>query len=90
VPLRATVSLVLREFAPLHEQLPQDNPSSPDRSHAHALAAGETLSHVAHRYYLRAGEWRPIARANGIRDPRRLDPGRVLQVPALVDERGGR
>lgn len=87
VPLRATVSLVLREFAPLHEQARELNKSSPDRSHAHALGAGETLSHVAHRYYLRAGEWRPIARANGIRDPRRLEPGRVLRVPALTEER---
>ena len=90
VPLRATISLVLREFAPLHEQVPELNKGSPDRSHAHALTAGETLSHVAHRFYLRAAEWRPIARANGIRDPRRLDPGRVLQVPALTDEGGRR
>jgi nucleoid-associated protein YgaU len=85
VPLRATVSLTLREFAPLHEQLKQLNLKSPDRTHAHVLEAGETLDRVAHRYYLRAGDWRPIARANGIRDPRRLDPGLVLRVPALTN-----
>jgi nucleoid-associated protein YgaU len=83
VPLRATVSLTLREFAPLHEQLPRLNLTSPDRTHAHVLEAGQTLSQVAQRYYLRAGDWRPIARANGIHDPRRLDPGQVLRVPAL-------
>jgi nucleoid-associated protein YgaU len=83
VPLRATVSLTLREFAPLHRQLEQLNLASPDRTHAHVLEAGQTLDRVAHRYYLRAGDWRPIARENGIRDPRRLDPGVVLRVPAL-------
>ena len=84
IPLRATVTLSLREFAPLHEQLPRLNLASPDRTHAHVLGAGETLSHVARRYYLQAADWRPIARANGIRDPRRLDPGQVLRVPALT------
>jgi nucleoid-associated protein YgaU len=83
VPLRATVSLALREFAPLHEQLRRLNLTSPDRTHAHVLEAGQTLDRVAHRHYLRAGEWRPIAQANGIADPRRLQPGRVLRVPAL-------
>jgi nucleoid-associated protein YgaU len=83
IPLRATVSLSLREFAPLDLQLKQLNLASPDRSHAHVLKAEQTLDRVAHRYYLHAGDWRPIARANGIRDPRRLDPGVVLRVPAL-------
>lgn len=82
VPLRATVTLVLREWRPIEQQLFELNLSSPDRTHAHVLAAGETLSAVAARYYERAGLWRPIADDNGIEDPRRLAPGRVLRVPA--------
>lgn len=87
IPLRATLTVTIREFAPLHEQLPRSNPSSPDRSHAHVLRERETLSHVAAIYYLRPTVWRPIADANGINDPRRVSPGQLLGVPALVDDR---
>ncbi|TFV49632.1 CIS tube protein [Bradyrhizobium niftali] len=85
VPLRAIVNLTIREFAPLHEQLARSNPSSPDRSHLHILKDREQLSAVASRYYLQPAYWREIAASNDIDDPRRLLPGRLLQVPALTD-----
>jgi hypothetical protein len=84
VPLRATVTLVLREYKPIEEQLRQLNLSSPDRSHSHVLAVGETLSAVAAHYYQLPGEWRRIAEANDIEDPRRLETGRVLAIPAII------
>ena len=84
VPLRATVTLVLREYKPIEEQLDQLGLNSPDRTHSHTLAVGETLSAVAARYYQLPGEWRRIAEANDIEDPRRLEMGRVLTVPAIV------
>lgn len=87
VPLRAIVTLTIREFVPLHEQLPHANKSSPDKTHAHVLRERESLSHVAATYYLRPQSWRPIATDNGIDDPRRLRPGRLLRVPALVADR---
>ncbi|NVD97968.1 peptidoglycan-binding protein [Massilia sp. BJB1822] len=87
VPLRATVTLSIREFVPLHEQLARANKQSPDKTHAHVLRERETLAHVAASYYLRAQRWRPIASENAIDDARRLAPGRLLRVPALV---GGR
>lgn len=83
VPLRATLTLTLREFKPLHEQLQQLSLSSPDRTHAHIVEAGERITAIAERYYRRPGTWRPIADANGIDDPRRLSPGRALLVPPI-------
>jgi len=83
VPLRATVTLVLREWRPIEQQLKELNLSSPDRSHRHRLAAGETLSALAARYYQRASEWRRIADENDIEDPRRLVAGRVLTIPSI-------
>jgi nucleoid-associated protein YgaU len=77
------VTLVLREFRPIEEQIHQINPSSPDRTHSHVLRVGETLSSVASRYYDRAGEWRRIADRNRIEDPRRLPTGQVLLVPRI-------
>jgi nucleoid-associated protein YgaU len=89
VPLRATVTLVLREYRTLQEQLYQLNLTSPDRTHSHVLAAGETLTAVAARYYGSPADWRRIADENGIEDPRRLQPGLVLSVPK-IDQRARR
>lgn len=84
VPLRATVTLVLREYKTVEEQLGQLGLNSPDRTHSRVLAVGETLSAVAARHYQLPGEWRRIADANDIEDPRRLETGRVLTIPAIV------
>lgn len=83
VPLRARLSLTLREYKTLDQQLDQLNLSSPDRTHSHVTQEGETLSHVASQHYLRPGRWRPIAEANAIDDPRRLTPGLFLTIPPL-------
>jgi Contractile injection system tube protein/LysM domain len=83
VPLRATLTLSLKEYKTLDEQLSQLNLSSPDRTHAHLTREGETLSRIAATYYSRPGEWRTIAEENGIDDPRRLDPGVLLTVPSI-------
>jgi hypothetical protein len=83
VPLRATLTVTLREYRPLDEQLARQNPRSPDRTHAHVLKGGETLASVAGDYYERPAEWRAIADANDIDDPRRLNPGTRLLVPPI-------
>jgi len=83
VPLRATLTLTLREYKTLNEQLNQLNLSSPDRTHSHIVQNGETLSAIAGRYYRQSGAWRFIADANGIEDPRRLDVGRFLTIPPI-------
>jgi len=83
VPLRATLTITLREYKTLDEQLHQLNLSSPDRTHGHVVQQGETLAAIARRYYGRAADWREIADGNGIEDPRRLRPGTVLAVPTL-------
>ena len=44
---------------------------------------GDFLSSVAEAAYGDASQWRAIASANEIDDPRRIEPGRVLRVPRL-------
>ena len=84
VPLRAVLTVSLREYRPLHEQLRQLNRNSPDRTHSHVLQAGDTLSGLAGRHYRKSSAWREIARANRIEDPRRLQPGGFLVVPPIA------
>lgn len=83
VPLRATLTLSLREYKTLEEQLAQLNLNSPDRTHAHLTREGDTLSRLAGAYYRSPGEWRPIAERNGIDDPRRIGPGLQLTIPSI-------
>jgi nucleoid-associated protein YgaU len=84
VPLRATLTVTLREYKTLGDQLGQLNLSSPDRTHVHVLQEGETLAAVAQRHYDTPAQWRAIADANRIQDARRTQPGMILRVPPLA------
>lgn len=83
VPLRATLTLSMREYKTLDDQLYQLNLSSPDRTHSHVTGRNDTLARLAARYYLKPSQWRPIAEANGIDDPRRLGSGLFLHIPPI-------
>lgn len=83
VPLRATAVLKLREYKPLTQQLNQLGLNSPDKTQVRVLRSYETLSSVAGDHYRRPGDWRVIAGANGIEDPRRLQAGTFLTLPPL-------
>jgi hypothetical protein len=83
VPLRATLTLTLREYKTLDQQLHQLNLSSPDRTHSHVVQRGETFSSIAARYYRKPGEWRHIVDANELEDPRRLIVGSFLTIPPI-------
>jgi nucleoid-associated protein YgaU len=83
VPLRATVTLSLKEYKTLDDQLAQLNLNSPNRTLSYVLQQGDTLSLLAERHYLRAAEWRRIADANSIDDPRRINPGLFLSLPPI-------
>ena len=83
IPLRATLTLTLREYKTLDQQLHQLNLSSPDRTHSHVVQQGDTLPSIAGRYYRKPGEWRHLAEANELEDPRRLIVGAFLTIPPL-------
>jgi nucleoid-associated protein YgaU len=84
VPLRATLTVTLREYKTLQNQLDELRLSSPDRTHVHVIEEGETLAAVATRYWEKPAGWRELADQNGIDDPRRLTPGTFLTVPPLT------
>lgn len=84
VPLRATLTVSLREYKTLDEQLAQLNLNSPDRTQSHVTQAGETLTAIATQHYGQPTDWRDIADANDILDPRRIMPGAILTVPPLA------
>lgn len=83
VPLRANLTVTMREFKTLSLQQKQLRLLSRDRSRRHIVSRGETLSAIAGRYYDSPADWRAIAVRNRITDPRRLPDGMVLQIPPI-------
>lgn len=83
VPLRAILTVTLREYKTLDEQLKHLNLNSPDKTQVHVVKRGDTLSGIAGSHYTMPGLWRAIAGENGIDDPRRLEAGTFLRVPAI-------
>jgi Contractile injection system tube protein/LysM domain len=81
VPLRATLSLQIKEYKTLAEMIAEFNPQSPDRTKAHVVRQGETITRVADVAADNPAGWRTIAELNGLEDPFDLEPGTVLQIP---------
>jgi contractile injection system tube protein/LysM domain-containing protein len=84
VPLRATLSVTLKEYKTLRGQLSQLGLLSADHTHAHVVAEGDTLTRIAAAVYDDPRQWRHIADANNIVDPLALEPGSILVVPPVA------
>ncbi|BCJ39850.1 peptidoglycan-binding protein [Actinoplanes ianthinogenes] len=80
-PLRAVLTVRLREYRTLAELLPKMDRQSADRTRYHAVRERETLSAIAADRYGDPAAWRRIAEANGITDPARLAAGTLLLIP---------
>lgn len=83
VPIRARLALTLKEYRTVKVQVKESPKSSPDVEKHHIVRRGDTLSSIAGKAYGDPAEWRAIARANRIADPRLLSPGTDLVVPRL-------
>jgi nucleoid-associated protein YgaU len=83
VPLRAILTVTLREYKTLEQQLKQLNLNSPDKTQSHVVKRGDTLSAIAGKHYRLPSAWRAIATENAISDPRRLSAGTFLRVPPM-------
>lgn len=83
IPLRAKLSVTLKEYRPAAVQVDEIKKSSPDVEKSYVVRRGDTLSSIAGAVYGDPHQWRAIADANRIHDPRRLEPGTTLTIPAL-------
>lgn len=90
IPLRATVSLTLREYKTLKQQLAELNLQSADHTRVHVVVHGQTLTDIAAAQYGDPSAWRAIAEANTVPDPRRPRPGAALVIPPLGPRAGTR
>lgn len=82
-PVRARIDVTFREYTPPEDQLAEEPRHSPDTTTVHRVIEGDTLPAIAASEYDKPERWRVIARANGIVNPRRLEPGTELTIPPL-------
>jgi hypothetical protein len=83
-PCRATANLSIKESETAAEQLQRKPRNSPDHSKRRTVKMGETLALIAHEEYDDPAEWRRIADANDIVDPKDVKPGTVLTLPPIL------
>lgn len=85
VPLRARLTVTLREYKTLEQQLKALNLQSADHTRVHVVQRGETLPQIAFIAYKDAAQWRLIAEENKLLNVRALAPGTILQLPPVRD-----
>lgn len=82
-PVRAEVDVTFQRYDTLTSVRARTKRESADRTKTRLVVEGDTLPLVAAEEYGDPGQWRPIAEANGIDDPRTLEAGRELVIPPL-------
>lgn len=80
-PIRAVVDLSLKSADDKKVAY-----QSPDRTKRRVLTQDTPMYMTAFDAYNDPAQWRRIAVANGIRNPRRLKPGIVLKIPPMEDD----
>ncbi len=83
-PVRAKLDVTWSELIDPERESREVNRQTADFSKLHVVTAGETLADIAAQHYDDPAQWRAIALANGLDDPRAdLFAGRQLAVPRL-------
>lgn len=81
VPVRATLSVTLKEYREVEVQVKEVALQSADLSKRWVVKQGDSLWSIAAREYGNPNDWRLIAEANEIDNPRILNPGQELVIP---------
>jgi nucleoid-associated protein YgaU len=83
VPVRATLNVTFKEYKTIAEQLDKKPTHSSDWTKRRVLTEKDRLSLIAAVEYDDPAEWRVIAEANDIDNPRLLESGREIRLPPL-------
>jgi nucleoid-associated protein YgaU len=81
IPVRATLNVTLKEYREVEIQVKEISLHSADLTKRWIVTQGESLWSIAVKHYGDPSEWRLIADANGLENPRRLTAGQQLVIP---------
>ena len=82
-PVRAWVDITMREYKEADQQKSDIKHESTDKTKIWTVTEGDTLWRIAAEEYGDPAEWRTIAKANDLENPRGLDAGTKLTLPPL-------
>lgn len=82
-PVRATVDCVFTEYNTVIDAVKRYELQSSDVAKTVVMTATDSLMSIAAAEYNDPAQWRVIAKANGIANPRAVPPGTVLTLPPL-------
>ena len=82
-PARAKVNVTFQEFINAEHEANEVNRLTADFTKAHTVGDNETLQGLAARYFKNPQQWRAIAAANALDDPRAIERGMKLRIPSL-------
>jgi nucleoid-associated protein YgaU len=81
IPVRATLNVTLKEYREVDSQVKEINLQSADLTKKWVVTRGDSLWSIAFKEYGSPDDWRLIANANNIDNPRILNPGQELIIP---------
>ena len=82
-PVRAKLEVTFKEYMKPSEIAERAPLGSPDTAKFRTVSQGDSLWGLSGKEYGLCSTWRVIAQANGIENPRLLDTGTTLRVPAI-------
>lgn len=89
-PARATLNVAFKEYRTLREQMERPRRESADKTKRRVVVGRDSLWALAAREYGDAREWRRIADANDLDDPREIQPGDWLALPPIENPNAAR
>ncbi|MDQ1354979.1 MAG: hypothetical protein QG657_5288 [Acidobacteriota bacterium] len=81
IPVRATVTVTLKEYREVDIQVKELNLLSSDLTKKRVVQEGDSLWSISAKEYGDPADWRLIADANRIANPRCLETGQELLIP---------
>ena len=89
-PARATLNVTFKEYKTLPDLVNEPRRQSSDRSKRRVIVGEDALWLMAAREYGDSAKWRDIAKHNDLDDPRDVEAGDWVMVPALDVKHGSR
>lgn len=83
MPVRATLDCEFKQYIQPSKIAQMRPVGSPDTAKFRTVQQGDSLWAFAAREYGQSDMWREIAAANGIANPRLMDTGDTIEIPAL-------
>mgnify|MGYP002732449863 CR=1 FL=1 len=82
-PVRATLNVTFKQYVKPSKIASLKPNESPDTAKYRLVHQGDSLWELSGKEYGQCEAWRAIASANGIDNPRLLETGKMLKLPAL-------